>query len=144
RNAQSFNFGTGGRTDIDFVLRGPELVALARYADALLERSTTLGGIVDGDTPLKLNKPEYRVRIDRDRAADLGVSTSDIATSLRVMVGGEEQASRFRDESINEDYDVQLRLTEKDRTDVGTISRLYVPSSRPGVAPGGPRTSSGA
>jgi HAE1 family hydrophobic/amphiphilic exporter-1 len=133
RNAQSFNFGTGGRNDIDFVLRGPELVALAGYADELLERSKTLGGIVDADTTLKLNKPEYRVRIDRDRAADLGVSTSDIATSLRVMVGGEEEASRFRDESINEDYDVQLRLAEGDRHDADTISRLYVPSSRGGL-----------
>jgi HAE1 family hydrophobic/amphiphilic exporter-1 len=133
RNAQSFNFGTGGRTDIDFVIRGPEIVALAGYADELVERSKTLGGIVDADTTLKLNKPELRVLIDRDRAADLGVDTSDIATSLRLMVGGEEEASRFRDESINEDYDVQLRLTEADRSDVGTISRLYVPSSRGGL-----------
>ena len=130
RNAQSFNFGTGGRTDIDFVLRGPDIVALAGYADDLVERSKQLGGIVDADTTLKLNKPELRVLIDRDRAADLGVDTSDIATSLRLMVGGEEEASRFRDESINEDYDVQLRLSEADRRDVGTISRLYVPSSR--------------
>jgi HAE1 family hydrophobic/amphiphilic exporter-1 len=130
RNAQSFNFGTGGRTDIDFVLRGPELVALAGYADDLVERSKDLGGIVDADTTLKLNKPELRVKIDRDRAADLGVDTSDIATSLRLMVGGEEEVSRFRDESINEDYDVELRLSEADRRDVETIKRLYVPSSR--------------
>jgi HAE1 family hydrophobic/amphiphilic exporter-1 len=133
RNAQSFNFGAGGRTDIDFVFRGPDIVALAAYADELVDRSEKLGGIVDADTTLKLNKPELRVLIDRDRAADLGVSTSDIATSLRLMVGGEEEASRFRDESINEDYDVQLRLTEHDRSDVGTISRLYVPSSRGGL-----------
>src|SRR5689334_590715 len=133
RNAQSFNFGTGGRQDIDFVLRGPELVALAGYADELVDRSAKLGGIVDADTTLKLNKPELRVRIDRDRAADLGVSTSDIATSLRLMVGGEDQASRFRDESINEDYDVELRLSEGDRNDADTISRLYVPSSRGGL-----------
>lgn len=133
RNGQSFNFGTGGRTDIDFVFRGPDIVALAGYADDLVERSKSLGGIVDADTTLKLNKPELRVKIDRERAADLGVDTSDIATSLRLMVGGEEEASRFRDQSINEDYDVQLRLTEADRRDVGTISRLYVPSSRGGL-----------
>jgi HAE1 family hydrophobic/amphiphilic exporter-1 len=133
RNAQSFNFGTGGRTDIDFVLRGPDIVALAGYADELVDRSKTLGGIVDADTTLKLNKPELRVRIDRDRAADLGVNTSDIATSLRLMVGGEDEASRFRDESINEDYDVQLRLTEGDRNDADAISRLYVPSTRGGL-----------
>lgn len=130
RNAQSFNFGAGGRTDIDFAFRGPDIIALAGYADELVERSKKVGGIVDADTTLKLNKPELRVMIDRDRAGDLGVDTSDIATSLRLMVGGEEEASRFRDESINEDYDVQLRLTEADRRDIDTISRLYVPSSR--------------
>ncbi|HEX3282057.1 MAG TPA: efflux RND transporter permease subunit [Pyrinomonadaceae bacterium] len=133
RNAPSFNFGAGGRFDIDFNFRGPDVVALAGYADELMKRSQTLGGIVDADTTLKLNKPELRVEIDRARAADLGVDSSDIATGLRLMVGGEERASRFRDESINEDYDVQLRLDERDRSDVATIQRLYVPSSRGGL-----------
>ncbi len=133
RNAQSFNFGAGGRFDIDFVFRGPEILALSEYADELVKRAQSVGGIVDADTSLKLNKPELRVEIDRARAADLGVDTSDIATSLRVMVGGDEEASRFRDASVNEDYDVQLRLIEGDRSDVGTINRLYVPSSRGGL-----------
>ncbi len=133
RNAPSFNFGAGGRYDIDFNLRGPDLIALAAYADDLMKRSQTLGGIVDADTTLKLNKPELRVEIDRARAADLGVDSTDIATALRLMVGGEERASRFRDESINEDYDVQLRLDERDRSDVATIQRLYVPSTRGGL-----------
>jgi HAE1 family hydrophobic/amphiphilic exporter-1 len=133
RNAPSFNFGAGGRFDIDFNLRGPDIVALADYGDDLLKRSQSLGGIVDADTSLKLNKPELRVEIDRARAADLGVDSTDIATALRLMVGGEDRASRYRDESINEDYDVQLRLDEKDRSDVATIQRLYVPSSRGGL-----------
>ena len=133
RNGQSFNFGAGGRFDIDFVLRGPDIKMLSQYADELMARSQKLGGIVDADTTLKLNKPELQVQIDRERAADLGVDTSDIATSLRVMVGGDEEASRFHDPLINEDYDVQLRLMEGDRSDPGTISRLYVPSSRGGL-----------
>jgi HAE1 family hydrophobic/amphiphilic exporter-1 len=105
-----------------FRFRGPDIVALAGYADDLVARSEKLGGIVDADTTLKLNKPELRVVIDRERAADLGVDTADIAQSLRLMVGGEEEASRFRDEKINEDYDVQLRLTEADRRDADTIA----------------------
>jgi HAE1 family hydrophobic/amphiphilic exporter-1 len=133
RNAQSFNFGAGGRTDIDFVFRGPDILALNQYADELVERSKKLGGIVDADTSLKLNKPELRVAIDRNRAADLGVDTSDIATSLRLMVGGEDQASRFRDDSVDEDYDVQLRLSEADRNEPSLIGRLSVPSSRGGL-----------
>ncbi|HEX6733072.1 MAG TPA: efflux RND transporter permease subunit [Pyrinomonadaceae bacterium] len=133
RNAQSFNFGAGGRTDIDFVFRGPDIVALSQYADELVERTTKVGGIVDADTSLKLNKPELRVVIDRERAADQGVDTSDISTSLRLMVGGEDEASRFRDESVDEDYDVQLRLTEADRNNPSSLGRLYVPSSRGGL-----------
>ncbi|HYN86728.1 MAG TPA: efflux RND transporter permease subunit [Pyrinomonadaceae bacterium] len=130
RNAPSFNFGVGGRTDIDFVLRGPDIVQLSAYADELVERSEKAGGIVDLDTSLRLNKPELRVEIDRQRAADLGVSTADIANSLRLMVGGDQEASRFQDATINESYDVQLRLTQGDRSDPETISRLYVPSAR--------------
>jgi HAE1 family hydrophobic/amphiphilic exporter-1 len=132
RNAPSFNLG-GGNFDIDFVLRGPELLSLSSYAEALREKALKLGGIVDADTTLKLDKPELRVKIDRARAADLGVDTSAIATSLRLMVGGDEEVSRFRDATVNEDYDVQLRLTDRDRKDAATISRLYVPSSRGGL-----------
>ena len=132
RNAPSFNIG-GGNFDIDFVFRGPELQTLAKYADALREKTKEIGGIVDADTTLKLDKPEMRVHINRDRAADLGVDTSDISTALRLMVGGDDRVSRFRDPSVNEDYDVQLRLTEQDRKDTATISRLFVPSSRGGL-----------
>ncbi len=133
RNAPSFNFGAGGRFDIDFILRGPDIVQLSEYADELSKRSEKLGGIVDLDTSLKLDKPELRVEIDRARAADLGVSTLDIANSLRVMVGGDQEASRFRDASVNEDYDVQLRLEDRYRNEADKISRLYVPSSRGGL-----------
>jgi HAE1 family hydrophobic/amphiphilic exporter-1 len=96
RNAPSFNIG-GGNHEIDFVIRGPELLSLARYAEDLRKRSIDLGGIVDADITLKLNNPELRVEIDRARAADLSVSTRDVAQALRVMVGGEEEVTRFRD-----------------------------------------------
>jgi hydrophobic/amphiphilic exporter-1 (mainly G- bacteria), HAE1 family len=130
RNAPSFNFGSGGRFDILFAIRGPDIQALSEYAERLREKSQELGGIVDADTSLKLNKPELRVKINRERAADLGVDTSDISTSLRVMVGGDTEVTRFRDQSVNEDYDVQLRLNEQDRNNEDIIKRLYVPSSR--------------
>jgi HAE1 family hydrophobic/amphiphilic exporter-1 len=47
-----------------------------------------------------------------------------IADALRIMVGGDARASRFHDESINEDYDVQMRLSERDRNDPNEIGRL--------------------
>jgi HAE1 family hydrophobic/amphiphilic exporter-1 len=129
RNPQTINLGGGGYTDVDFALRGPDLTALVGYANQLRERAPQLG-LLDADVTLKLDKPELRVNIDRARAADLGVDSTDIATALRIMVGGDERVSRFHDEQMNEDYDVQVRLQQGDRNDADTISRLFVPSSR--------------
>jgi HAE1 family hydrophobic/amphiphilic exporter-1 len=131
RNAPSFNIG-GGSWEIDFVLRGPDLHLLASYAEQLRQNARALG-LVDADTTLRLDKPELHVEIDRARAAALGVATEDIAVALRLMVGGEEKVSRFRDASVNDDYDVQLRLTEGERNDPETIARLYVPRQDGGL-----------
>jgi HAE1 family hydrophobic/amphiphilic exporter-1 len=124
RNLQTINIG-GGNREIDFAIRGPELARLAEYAETLRAQSGAMG-IIDADTTLKLNKPELRARIDRARAADLGVRTQDVAAALRLMVGGDQEVTRFRDMQVGEDYDVQLRLAEQDRRDPDTISRLYV------------------
>jgi hydrophobic/amphiphilic exporter-1 (mainly G- bacteria), HAE1 family len=128
RNAPSFNIG-GGNWEIDFVLRGPDLNALARYAEQLRLESERLGGIIDADTTLKLDKPELRVHIDRERAADLGINISDIASALRLMVGGDEEVTRFHDRTVNDDYDVQLRLSKEYRGGTEAVLRLYVPRS---------------
>jgi hydrophobe/amphiphile efflux-1 (HAE1) family protein len=125
RNARSINIGGGG-SEIDFVLRGPDLETLVKYAEELRQRAPQLG-IVDADTSLQLDKPELRVEIDRARAADLGVSTEEIASALRLMVGGDQRVSRFHDEAVNDDYDVQIRLSQGQRNDPATIARLYVP-----------------
>src|SRR5690606_28754877 len=90
----------GPSVGIDFSLLGPDLETLHRHAEELRQRADELG-LVDADITLKLDTPELRVEIDRERAASLGVDTQDIAAALRIMVGGEERASRFRDPQMN-------------------------------------------
>jgi len=130
RNISSFNIG-GGNFDIDFSLRGPDLVQLSAYANQLrdMTQSGEIPGIVDADTTLKLDKPELRVVVDRARAADLGVQMSDVATALRLMVGGDQEVSRFYDPEVNDDYDVELRLAQGTRNSADEVTRLYVPSA---------------
>lgn len=134
----SFNIG-GGNFDIDFVIRGPDLESLNKYGEQLRQRSRELGGIVDANTTLRLNKPEFRIDIDRQRAADLGVDARDVGTTLRLMVGGEEEVARFRDPAAGEDYDVQLRLAEEDRDDPQDLEAMYLPreAGRQGASVGG-------
>ncbi len=131
-NVQVLNQGSAP-VDIDFVSRGPELEALMNYSEKLRLMAIETPGIVDVDTTLRLTKPELRATIDRDRAADLGVDAADIAGSLRIMVGGDDEVSRFRDSKAADDYDVEVRLSSADRDSARTVSQLYVPSSKPGM-----------
>jgi hydrophobic/amphiphilic exporter-1 (mainly G- bacteria), HAE1 family len=131
RNIGGFSFG-GGRWDIDFVLLGPDLEKLAAYAERLRKRAPEIG-VVDADTTLKLDKPELQVEIDRARAAALGVDTEDIASALRIMVGGDDRASRYYDPTVNDSYDVQIRLKEEQRRAADEIATLFVPNRDGGL-----------
>jgi len=127
-NIQSINLAVGGgRTDISLAIRGPDLQKLVDYGTALADKGPELG-LLDAQLSVQLNRPELHVQIDRQRAADLSTDVENIASAMRIMVGGDEKVSRFHDASVNEDYDVQLRLAEGSRNDLDTISRLYVPS----------------
>jgi HAE1 family hydrophobic/amphiphilic exporter-1 len=125
RGYPSFNIG-GGNFDIDFSITGPDLPTLAGISDQLARRAADIGGIINIDTTLELDKPELRVNIDRERAAALGVSARDIGTAVRLMVGGDEEISRFRDPGTNENYDVRLRLAERYRDSADRVPDLLL------------------
>jgi HAE1 family hydrophobic/amphiphilic exporter-1 len=127
-NSQSINLsGAGSRTDIGFVFRGPEVEKLIGYATELARRGPELG-LLDAQVSVQLNRPELRLQVDRQRAADLNADVQTIASAMRLMVGGDDRVSRFHDAEVNEDYDVQLRLADGFRNDPKAISRLYVPA----------------
>jgi HAE1 family hydrophobic/amphiphilic exporter-1 len=121
----------GGRmnSDLSFNLLGPDLDRLGKYSEEILKIMKATPGVVDSDTTLTLGKPELRARVDRAKAADLGVSISDTAQSLRLLVGG-DKVSTYNEGG--EQYDVYVRATEDFRTDAGGISQLNVPSTRVG------------
>lgn len=124
RNLTSFR--QGAPVDIDFSITGPDLQTLSDFSEKLRLKALDIPGIVDVDTTLKLDKPELLVSIDRERAAAMGVSVQEIADTLRVAVGGDDRVSRYRDKSVDDAYDVELRLIGIDRHDSESISQLYV------------------
>lgn len=134
RNFPSFELG-GAPYDIDYALRGPDLVQLYELAEELRRRALEVGGFRGLDTSLRLNKPELQVDLHRERAADLGVDARDVGSLLRLMVAGEDEVSRFRDPSTNEQYDVLLRLEGEANLDTVGLGNLKLPSSRGGLVP---------
>ncbi len=117
----------GPNVDIDYSITGPDPKALAEFSEKLRRAVIeNVKGVVDVDSTLRLDKPELLVDIDRERAAAMGVSVQEIADTLRVAVGGDDRVSRFRDASVDDAYDVELRLVGVDRQNVDSISQLYV------------------
>ena len=110
-------------------VRGPDLDVLAKYSSQALALMKEVPGVVDQDTTLNIGNPEVHVRIDRAKAADLGVRVEDVAGALRTLVAGEE-VSKYKDGE--DQYAVRLRLPAIDRDRPEKIQNLWVPSSHLG------------
>ena len=122
--------GGPGGGGIQYVLQGPEVTELGRYSQLLLAKVKAIPGVVDADTTLNSGKPELSVRMDRPKAADLGVPLGEAADALRLLVGGDAVTTYNEG---GEQYEVHVRAEADDRSSAGAIGRLPVPSSRLGM-----------
>jgi hydrophobic/amphiphilic exporter-1 (mainly G- bacteria), HAE1 family len=115
---------------VAYVISGSDLDVLAKLSKDSVETLKGIPGTVDVDSTLISGKPEVNVRIDRDRAADLGVDTSDIANALRLLVGGQAVSSY---EEKGEMYDVHVRANSDQRLDEKSLEMVTVPSKTLGT-----------
>jgi HAE1 family hydrophobic/amphiphilic exporter-1 len=115
--------------DIQYVIGGPDLKKLTEYSDKLLAKMKTIPDVVDADSTLISGKPELRVVIDRDRAADLGVRVGDIAQALNSLVAG-QKVSTFN--AGTDQYDVRVRSVGEFRTSAEGLKRMIVSSAKVG------------
>ena len=125
--------GSGTNQDLQFFLQGPDLSRLDQYSREVRRKLADVPGITDLDSSYEPGKPEMRVVINRDKAADLQVSAASIATALRTLVGGDDQVTTYREG--DDRYDVQLRVSKPFRTSAGALERLFVPSATLGNTP---------
>ena len=111
---------------IQYVIRGTDLGNLTAYMKQIVSQFVKLPGIVDVDTSLEAGKPELRVLIDRDKAADMGVSVASIAEAVNVLISGEVDITKYKDEAKGRRYDVRVRLNPEDRVSPADLGRIYV------------------
>ena len=119
------SFGQSSRSrPLSFVVTTSESYdELARYTEQLLDEMRQNPGLVSPDTDLKLTLPELAVEVDRDRAADLGVSVEVIGRTLETMLGG-RQVTRYKQDA--EQYDVIVQVDAASRADPRDIRDIYV------------------
>lgn len=96
---------------------------LQRLVDRFVDEARKYPGVQNLQTDLRLNTPEVRVRINRDKLSDVGVPVDTIGRTLETMLGG-RQVTRFKREG--EQYDVIVQVAPIDRTSPADISDSYV------------------
>jgi HAE1 family hydrophobic/amphiphilic exporter-1 len=112
------------------IIRGPDLTQLAEISKKVSDRMRRYPDLVDVNPNLNLNTPELQVKVDRQRAADMGVRMTDISDAVRLFYSGEDEITRFKEGS--EQYPVTMQLLPEQRDNPEVLNRMMVPSSRLG------------
>ena len=114
---------------VNMVIGGPDYVQLQEWRDQLLEALQDVPELVNPDSNYQERKPQMNIAVDRDRAATLGVSLSNIGRTLETMLGS-RKVTTFIDRG--REYNVVLMGKEEDRASPDDLTNLYVRSELTG------------
>jgi len=119
--------GVGGRSrlPLQFVIQAPTLEHLAEVVPRFLERAEEHSAFARVDVDLKFNKPEVRVRIDRERAQTLGVTARDLGETLNLALAEQRMGYFVRE---GRQYFVIGALVREQRNENSDLRDIYVPS----------------
>ncbi|MCX5751078.1 MAG: efflux RND transporter permease subunit [Candidatus Saganbacteria bacterium] len=114
---------TGGGKPITLEIYGMDFGKIDDVAALLKDKIKSVPGIVDPILSREKTNPEYALNIDRAKAADLGLSVSDIAMFTRWYLYG-NTATKYRDEG--NEYDIFVRLKESNRKNIEDIKNVFI------------------
>ncbi len=124
-------FGGGAsQAAIQYIVTGPDLVKLQEVSDRMVAAMQKVPGVADVDTSASSGNPETRLVINRNQAADLGVSASDLASTVQIAVAGQNVSNYAENGRL---YDVNLRALSQYRRSKEGLSLFLVPSTKSGL-----------
>jgi multidrug efflux pump len=120
-------WSVGMGSPVQVVLGGTEYADLVQWRDLLMERMQENPGLTNIQSNFEERKPQLRVAVDRNRAADLGVSLESVSRTLETVLG-----SRIVTTFVDRDreYNVILQGRAEDRATPTDLDNLYVRSAR--------------
>ncbi len=112
-----------GEADIEVKIKGQELSQLFDLARQTSESMSRLAHFANIYVSMDMTKPEYRVEVDRVRAADLGISVVDVTSSVRSLISG-QVATRYRDGDYF--YNIRVMIPEQHFTSKQEVENLVL------------------
>ncbi|MBL27399.1 MAG: multidrug transporter AcrB [Rhodospirillaceae bacterium] len=98
---------------------------LAGWVDEIMAKAEQYPGLANLDTDLRLNMPQLKMEVERDKVADLGIDIATLGRTVETLLGG-RQVTRFKRDG--EQYDVIVQIADIDRTNPDDLRRIYVRS----------------
>jgi len=117
----------GSQKPVVMSVRGEDMGTLQKLAGEVEQIVRITPGAADVENSYETSKPEVRIRIDREKASDLGINVGLIATTARSMVDG-YVATKYQEGE--EQYDVRVRLSKDDRTSLENVNNLTIKSTK--------------
>ncbi|AET68127.1 cation/multidrug efflux pump [Desulfosporosinus orientis DSM 765] len=118
--------------DIQLHFTGNDFNQLLNFSQNAEKIIKQIPGTVDVSMNYKAGKPEVKLEVDRDRAADLGVSPTVVASTLSTLFNG-SVATHF--ETGQDRYDVKVLLQDEQRQDFDSLKGIYVPGTNGRAVP---------
>ncbi|SFM29404.1 hydrophobic/amphiphilic exporter-1, HAE1 family [Ectothiorhodospira mobilis] len=119
--------GGGGNDErLSLEVRGLDLEAIDRVAEEIRERIRSIEGITDVRLSRDDTREQRLVRIDRQRAADLGVSVSEVARTLETALSG-SSAGQYRDRGT--ETRIWVQLEDAEAMDLEEVLDITLPAS---------------
>jgi multidrug efflux pump subunit AcrB len=120
-----------GNQPIYIALLGPDPTVLDTITSDLADKMRKIKGITDLTTSVKPGLPAFAVRVRPDAARELGLTSTDLAASLRAYVQGD--VSTYWTTPDGQQVEVQVRLPEASRQSVTQLSQLPVAYAKDGT-----------
>ena len=113
----------GSSTPVRIVIGGPDFEAVKEWAAAMLAAAEENPGLVNPELDFEQNLPQLDIRLDRQRADDLGISVDIIAATLQTMLASREVTTFV---SAGREYPVLLQAESSDRRTPSDIANIFV------------------
>ncbi|MBI4817864.1 MAG: efflux RND transporter permease subunit [Deltaproteobacteria bacterium] len=117
---------------IEFSVRGANWDELVEGANEMMQKLRATGAVVDLDSDYRIGMPELRITPDRARAADLGVSVDEVATTVNALIGG-VRVGKYS--TGGRRVDMRVRLLAEQRSRPEDLARLRVRSASGALIP---------
>jgi len=120
--------GGGGRGgDIQYLIQGPDITVLDDVTNRIIAELKNIRGFADVDRDLRIGKPELQVNIDRDRAAEYGVSVADISNIIGATFGG-IQVGNYTEGGKT--YKIRVKSVDSERRITDDVSNASIRSAK--------------